>query len=176
VDTFSDFSVDSPIACFHADAKHCLRRTALSTFGRKIFARFGTCLRTLFGIPFVTGHLPNLSPLMSCRNSEGLGNFGSLAGAYSYALNALLHLSINCRFRRVAHLLKLRSRPSAMISAFSESERASPRGTYKGVKESELAPPSLSSFITTGPHCPEVPVCSSTVRPSNHSADRLPTC
>jgi hypothetical protein len=35
------FSMDTTRACFHADGKYCLRRTALNTFVRKVIARLG---------------------------------------------------------------------------------------------------------------------------------------
>jgi hypothetical protein len=45
----------------------------------------------------------------------------------------------------------------------------------RGAKEWELASPSLSSSIATGPHCPRIPAYRSTVRSSARSADRSPT-
>jgi hypothetical protein len=85
VGSFPGFSMDTTRACFHADGKYCLRRTALNTFVRKVNALLGRCLRALFVIPFWPGALPTLSPLMACGTSEGLVKFCSLAGAYSYA-------------------------------------------------------------------------------------------
>jgi hypothetical protein len=66
-------------AYFRAGGKYCLRRTALNTFVRKVIARFGRCLRTLFGTPFGPGALSTLSPLMACKTSEGAVNAGPLA-------------------------------------------------------------------------------------------------
>jgi hypothetical protein len=82
---FPGFSMDTTRACFHADGRYFLRRTALNTFVRKGIARLGRSLRALFSIPFGPGALPTLSHLMACRTSEGLVKFGSLAGAFSYA-------------------------------------------------------------------------------------------
>jgi hypothetical protein len=49
VGSFPGFSMDTTQACFHADGKYCLRKTVLNTFIRKVIARLGRCLRTLFG-------------------------------------------------------------------------------------------------------------------------------
>jgi hypothetical protein len=79
---------------FHGGGKYCLLRTALNTFVRKVIARFGRCLRTLFRILFGPGALPILSRVIAYSTSEGLVNFGSLALAYSYAGIALSTISI----------------------------------------------------------------------------------
>jgi hypothetical protein len=65
VGSFPGFRMGSTRACFHTGGKYCLSGTALNTFLRKVIARFGRCLRTLFGIPFGRGALPTLSPLMA---------------------------------------------------------------------------------------------------------------
>jgi hypothetical protein len=57
-------------------------------------ALLGRCLKALLGTPLGPGALPTLSPLMASRTSEGLVNFGYLAGAYSYARIASLTTSI----------------------------------------------------------------------------------
>jgi hypothetical protein len=60
VGSFLGFYMDTTGARFNAGEKYCLRRTAISTFTRKILARFGRCLKNLFGIPFRPGDLPTL--------------------------------------------------------------------------------------------------------------------
>jgi hypothetical protein len=45
----------------------------------------GRSLNALLGTPLGPGALPTLSPLMASGTSEELVNYGSLAGAYSYA-------------------------------------------------------------------------------------------
>jgi hypothetical protein len=52
---------------FSVLVRSTVRRTALFT------------LRTLFGIPFGSGALSVVNPLMACSVSEGLVDFGSLA-------------------------------------------------------------------------------------------------
>jgi hypothetical protein len=83
--SFHDFGMVTPPACFHPGGKYCLRRTALNTFVRKVVARLGRCLRTLFVTTFGPGELRTLSLLMIFRTSDGVINVGSLAGAHSYA-------------------------------------------------------------------------------------------
>jgi hypothetical protein len=45
-----------------------------------------------------------------------------------------------------------------------------------GQEERELASPSLSFSIATGPHCPSITAYRSTIRSSTPSADRSPNC
>jgi hypothetical protein len=94
VGSFLGFSLGITRARFHTGGKYCLRRTALNAFVRKVIARLGRCLRTLFGIPCGPGALPTLNASMACRTSEGLVNFGSLVGACSYAPIASSTISI----------------------------------------------------------------------------------
>jgi hypothetical protein len=72
------FSTDTKLTCFNEGEKHCLRRTALNTFVRKVITCLGRCLRTLFSIPFGPGALPTMIPLTACRTPEGLVSVGAV--------------------------------------------------------------------------------------------------
>jgi hypothetical protein len=95
VGSFPGFRMGNTRACFHTGGKYCLRRTALNTFVRKVIARFGRCVRTLFVIPFGVGALPTLSRLLALMTSEGVVNIGSLEGAFSYARISTSTISVN---------------------------------------------------------------------------------
>jgi hypothetical protein len=86
--------------CFHGGGKYCVRSTALNT-----------CVRRFLKMsqePVRVRSLPDLSPLMVCRTSEGLLNFCSLV----------------CRHHLINHLQEL---PIAIGSSPTENECESRR-------------------------------------------------
>jgi hypothetical protein len=93
--SFLGFSMGTTTACFQPGCQYCVHRTPLNNFVRKVMARLGRCLRTLFGIPFGPGALPSFSPMMACRTSVGAVNIGSFVGAYSHAHIATSTISVN---------------------------------------------------------------------------------
>jgi hypothetical protein len=169
------FSKDTTRASFNADGKYCLRRTTLIRFVRKVIARFGRCLKTLFGIFFGPGALPTWRPLMACWTSEGLVNFGSLAGAYSYARIASLTISITAGSTDRS---PAETEPQSCRRGFplSQSLRVLVLlALARETKKWELPSPSLSYSIATGAHCPRIPAYRSTLRSATRSIDRSPT-
>jgi hypothetical protein len=69
-------------------------KDSVNYFVTKYLALLGTCLKALLWTPFGLGTLPTLIPLIAYWTSEGLVNFDSLSGAYSYARIASLTNSI----------------------------------------------------------------------------------
>jgi hypothetical protein len=148
VGSLPGFRMGNTRACFQIGGKYCLRRTALNTFVRKVIARFGRCLRTLFGTPFGPGAFSTLGPLMT---SEGPGPTGRPpAGTELQGCRPGLPPS--------QHLAEL------VLPALA-----------RGAMEWELASPASSSSTATGPPYPRIPEHSSTGRSSTHSAARSPT-
>jgi hypothetical protein len=174
VGPFPGFSMDTTRARFHAGGKYRLWRTASNTFVRKVIARLGRCLRSLFGIAFGPGVLSTLIPLMAYRTSGCLVIFGSQCEGLLVCAHRLINHLNNCRVQRVVHRLK---QPQCCRPGFTLSRSLR-----------ELIPPVLVSgdgvgtrilllsSIATGPHCAKIPANRSTVRSYTRSADRSPTC
>jgi hypothetical protein len=109
---------------------------------------------------------------LACWTSEGLVSFGSLAGAYWYACIASLTISITVTDRSPSETESEGCRPGLPLSQ-SLRELVLP-ALARRAKEWELASPSLSSSIATGPHCPRIPAHRSTVRSATRTVDRSP--
>jgi hypothetical protein len=175
VGSFPGFRMGNTRACFRTGGKYCLRRTALNTFVRKVIARFGRCLRTLFGTPFGPGALPTLSPLMALTISEGVVNVGSLVGPYSYARFSTSTISVNAGPRGRAPVdTELQGCRPGLPPSQSLRELVL-LALARGAMEWELASPASSSSTATGPRYTRIPAHRSTDHSSTYSAARSAT-
>jgi len=92
----------------------------------------GRCFKGLFGIPFVTGALPNLRPRIASWTSVVLDRLGWLAGAKEYVRIAPLTTSMTAGYDGPFTGWNWASGLPARASAFSESDRASLPDVTKG--------------------------------------------
>jgi hypothetical protein len=107
--------------------------------------------------------------LMASRTSEGIVNFGSFAGAYSYARIASLTTSVSAGDdgSSLVETEPQGCRPGPLLSR-NQITPVLP-AQAREAKESVLSSPSLSASTATGPHCPRIPAHRSIARFSTRS-------